>query len=351
MEKNVRLAAASTEEQWKNVGKAPALKIWRIEQFKVMPWPETSKGQFFSGDSYIILHSYKKPDNDLALLHDIHFWLGLETTQDEAGTAAYKTVELDDFLGTLPVQYREVQGVESSRFLSHFPKLVIMEGGVETGFKHVSPKEYRPHLFHVSGTKAGVSVREVPLTKASMNSGDVFILDLGLHIYQFNGKTSSGQEKVKAAAHCRSVDSERKGLAAIHVFDEGDKDIPAEFWDVLGGPGPIAVTAPAPVQVPIPSKKLYRLSDAAGKMTFTLVSEVKVTGTMFDGNDVFVFDAGSEIFTWVGKKASPEEKKKALQYTMEYIKAHNRPAAINISRVIEGGESDAFKSFLDKNVK
>jgi gelsolin len=50
----------------------------------------------YDGDSYIILNTYKKdPDSDV-LSYDLHFWLGEETTQDEAGTAAYKTVELDD---------------------------------------------------------------------------------------------------------------------------------------------------------------------------------------------------------------------------------------------------------------
>lgn len=85
-----------------------------------------------------MLNTWKKPDAP-TLYHDIHFWLGLETTQDEAGTAAYKTVELDDFLGTLPVQHREVMGSESPLFLSYFPHFKVEHGGVESGFNHVKP--------------------------------------------------------------------------------------------------------------------------------------------------------------------------------------------------------------------
>ena len=63
-------------------------------------------------------------ENPDALAWDIHFWIGDESTQDEYGTAAYKTVELDDFLKRRAVQYREVQEHESSRFLRLFRHLL-----------------------------------------------------------------------------------------------------------------------------------------------------------------------------------------------------------------------------------
>ena len=40
--------------------------------------------------------------------------------QDEYGTAAYKTVELDDYLHDGATQHREVEGAESQDFLNCF---------------------------------------------------------------------------------------------------------------------------------------------------------------------------------------------------------------------------------------
>ena len=55
-----------------------------------------------------------------ALLFLIHL-------QDEEGVAAFKTVELDDYLGGAPVQHRETQGSESTRFMNYFKS----KGGIK----------------------------------------------------------------------------------------------------------------------------------------------------------------------------------------------------------------------------
>jgi gelsolin len=73
------------------------------------------------------LRTYHPPNEKEKLAWDVHFWLGKETSQDEAGTAAYKTVELDDHLRGAPVQHREVQGYESPLFRSYFDKFTVLE--------------------------------------------------------------------------------------------------------------------------------------------------------------------------------------------------------------------------------
>lgn len=45
---------------------------------------------------------------------------GDSCSQDERGSAAIFTIQMDDHLGGKPIQYREVQGHESKTFLGYF---------------------------------------------------------------------------------------------------------------------------------------------------------------------------------------------------------------------------------------
>jgi gelsolin len=351
LEKKVRQAAAQTETAWACAGKKLGLEIWRIEKFQVKAWPTEQYGQFYSGDSYIVLHTYKKKPDAPAWSWDVHFWLGKFTSQDEAGTAAYKTVELDDLLGGAPVQHREVQGHESDLFMSYFKNQVrVMDGGVDSGFKHVEPEKYESRLLHLKGKKK-VHVTQVDMTHKSLNSGDVFVLDAGLHIYQWNGRKAGPQEKMKGATLSRALDDERRGLPQVHVIEEGDKTSDAQaFWKALGGEGPVKSAEEggadeAAEEAASKVRKLFRLSDASGKMTFTEVSSGNnIKRNQLDANDVFIFDTGAEVFAWIGRKSSSDEKKKALSFAQDYLQKYNRPIWLPICRVLEGAENETFEN-------
>lgn len=151
-------------------------------------WQPELAGQFFSGDSYIVLNVREENER---LLYDVHFWIGRNSTQDEYATAAYKTVELDTALDGKAVQHREVQGYESRLFLSYFPQFVVLSGGHESGFKHVKPEAYRSRLLQFSLDESLVRVQEVAANRQSLHSDGVFILDRGLQITQWNGQSAS----------------------------------------------------------------------------------------------------------------------------------------------------------------
>jgi gelsolin len=349
LDKKIRVAAAQTEKAWTNAGKEVGLQIWRIEKFTVQSVPKDTYGTFYSGDSYIVLNTYKKKDSP-KLLWDVHFWLGKFTTQDEAGTAAYKTVELDDLLGGDPVQHREVQGHESDLFLSYFNnEIKLLEGGVDTGFKHVEPEKYRPRLLHLKGRKK-VRVTEVELSHKSLNSGDVFILDAGLKIFQWNGSKSGPQEKMKGAQLCRALAGERKGLPKIEVLEESGKDL-AAFWSLLGGQGPVKSAEEGGDDSEFEKaseKRLFHLSDASGTMVFKEVGKgASVKKSLLNSDDVFILDTGAEVFAWIGKGASVGEKKKAMQFAQDYLVKYNRPFFLPIARILEGGENEVFRTSFD----
>lgn len=311
---------------------------------------------FYDGDSYIVLHTYMKGDK---IANNVHFWLGQHTTQDEAGTAAYKTVELDTVLGGLPIQFREVQGSESDEFLKLFkPAFITAQGGIDSAFHHQKPTEYKPRLMQVKGKRKNVAVMQVKLSRDSLNDGDVFILgesnkfssasllivwlDNGLSIFQWNGTKAGVFEKRKANEVCSYIRDSRSSKPKVTVLDGTEKN--DAFWNVIGGYGPVksADEGGSDDAVSGTEKKLLRLSSADGSLKLTEVAKGTLRKSMLTSDAVFLVDlAGTSLFVYVGKNAT-HDGTKCFQVANQYIQDAGLPFTIPVSRVVEGHSTAAF---------
>ncbi|KAH9256009.1 hypothetical protein BASA81_005785 [Batrachochytrium salamandrivorans] len=356
--KDARKGAAQSEKEFVGAGQKPGLEIWRVENkrtksdtpdFGVKRWPKEEYGNFFTGDSYLVLNTYKvKVDGKETdkLAWDVHFWLGRESSQDEIGVAAYKAVELDDLLDDGPVQHREIQGSESSLFQSYFKGVTYMEGGIASGFRQVKPVEYKPRLFQVRQTAKSIRAFEVPVNISSVNAGDTFILDAGLKIYLYVGPESSAFERSKGGNLAINMVGGRLGKSKF--VPEPDQD----FWKILGGNesqvSPPIAERPAKEEDALDNTKLklFQLSDASGKLTFKQKAEGKLSESMLDTNDVFILDAKLQLFVWVGKGASQGEKANAMKFATEYMKANARPETLPVTRITEGQINHVFGALL-----
>jgi len=356
----VRKAASETETAWLNAGKQEGTQVWRIEKFQVKDWPRNQYGSFYEGDSYIVLHTFKEGPQSTALSHQIHFWLGQSTTQDEAGTAAYKTVELDDFLGGKAHQHREVMGYESETFLGLFGHIKILAGGIETGFHHVAPEKYEPRLLHLRQTlkKKHIRIVEVALTKEELNEGDVFIVDCGMKIYQFNGKHCPLLAKRKGGEICHSLKDERHSKPTVIVVEQDEKSADAsELWALFGGASAIKSVEAGRSwekehnQFASAPKRLLQLSNETGTMEMKIVAEGghNIKKNMLNPKHIMMFDSGSEVFVWVGSHSNAAERKSALGYAQNYLTQHKRPAHLPIHKIYEGGKNETFNSELEVN--
>jgi len=340
-EKKVKKDAAETEPAWQGSGQEVGLEVWRINKFKVERVPKDEHGTFFSGDSYILLNTYIEEDNPDKLLYDVHFWIGKYSTQDEYGTAAYKTVELDTFHDDKPVQHREVMGHESRLFKGYFDDMRLMKGGYDTGFKRVLPENLPKRLFQIvrdDATRKTIC-KEIPMKQGNLNDCDVFIIDNGLEgLYQYNGKDSNMNEKYKAAAEVQKIESERSGKVSGTVIDghsigEGH---PALKYFKQGK----SKEKTAPVKGP---PMMFKVSDEDGSLDAEEILNGSLNKELLNSKDVFIIDDGEEVFVWVGGEASVDERKNSMAYAHAHLKKTEDPFK-PIHVVAEGKESKSFNA-------
>ncbi|XP_019942077.2 advillin [Paralichthys olivaceus] len=343
------------EFTFRAVTHSPGIIIWRIEKLELVQVPEKSTGSFYDGDCYVLLSTQKVSSS---LCYDIHYWIGSQSSQDEQGAAAVYTIQLDEFLGCTPVQHREVQNHESDAFRGYFKHgIIYKKGGVASGMRHTETNSYDvKRLLHVKGKKR-VIAREVEMSWKSFNLGDVFLLDIGKTIVQWNGPRCNKQEKLKGMLLAKDIrDRERGGRAEIRVI-EGDAESNSpqnmEILNTVLGERTSRLTEGPSDEVADQEQKarltLYHVSDADGQMKVTEVATRPLVQDLLSHDDCYLLDqGGTKIFVWKGKKANKAERQTAMARALEFIKVKNYPNTTNVETVNDGAESALFKQLFQR---
>uniref|UniRef100_A0A4W6FBK0 Advillin n=1 Tax=Lates calcarifer TaxID=8187 RepID=A0A4W6FBK0_LATCA len=327
----------------------PGIIIWRIEKMELVQIPEKSFGNFYEGDCYVLLSTQKMSSS---LSYDIHYWIGSQSSQDEQGAAAVYTIQLDEFLGSTPVQHREVQNHESDTFRGYFKQgIIYKKGGIATGMRHTETNTYDvKRLLHVKGKKRVIAT-EVEMSWSSFNLGDVFLLDIGKTIVQWNGPKSNRKEKLKGMMLAKDIrDRERGGRAEVRVVEGDAESNSPQSMEILNetlGERTSKLADGPPDETADQEQKsnliLYHVSDADGEMKVTEVATRPLVQDLLTHDDCYLLDqGGTKIFVWKGKKSNKTEKQ------AEFIKSKNYPITTNVETVNDGAESALFKQLFQK---
>lgn len=294
-------------EFFESVGKEP-LEVYRIEKLEPKLIPKESYGDFYQGDSYVVLNKTKNGD------FDIHYWHGNEASMDEEASAAALSVQLSDNFEVNSRHHLELQGEESELFLSYFKDtgVTYLEGGIESGLVHNKKREHEPRLMQIKG-KRYPRVWSHPCTSDYLNEGDVFILDNKAKLYLWPGEDSNVSERMRGIAIITHVkDFDYSSNAKIY-YPRDDEDVASEFWEALGG-------KPAEIKKATTDDfdheevkgmfdhKFFKVSNSTGTMELDEITTRPLKKADLLTDDVFILELEKVIYVWCGKHANHEEK-------------------------------------------
>jgi len=238
------------------------------------------------------------------------------------------------------IQHREVEGFESKLFLSYFPHgLFILEGGIDSGFFHVIPQGYQHRLLKIKGLYRHVHCRQVGLERGNLNNADVFILDQGEIVFQFQGASAGPFERIKATEVVNKIKDGRDGHVreTVVIDNNSPEDADDRFWTAVGGNGPIAEQDNEhEIEKRKTELKLLKLVDENGNLVFEPVSSGNaIHSGHFDSDEVYLLDKGCIFYVWIGKNSPKEEKRHAMGYAQEYINRHHESLPLPITVLTE----------------
>ncbi|KAJ8706798.1 hypothetical protein PYW07_012876 [Mythimna separata] len=332
-------------------GGNPGIEIWTIEQFEPVAIDKKKYGNFYNGDSYIVLKTTGQSNSSLN--HDAHFWIGSKTTQDKKGSAAIWTVTLDDMLGGKAVHHREVQGHESSKFLGYFkPAIRYLEGGNESGFTEVETNAGADkRLLMLSGCD-NMRIEEVEADASSLTKEHCFILEVDHDIFVLmpEGAKATQRRKIISVAN-QLRDDNHNGRATIEIIDEFSSDEDYDlFFEALGSGSRDEIASDdsgtSSYREDMTAVYLYRV--LVGDELDLIALNKPYKQKQLSSDEVYILDTpDSGVYVWMGSGVDGDVRKAYHDISDKYFEAKSYPSWVNVTKVTEGAESSTFKQYFN----
>ncbi|XP_058948770.2 gelsolin, cytoplasmic [Pocillopora verrucosa] len=292
------------------------VEIWRVEDHDLVSWEPNLHGVFFSGDSYVIKYSFTENWRRQII---IYFWQGARSSLDERAASAMLADQMDKNLGGIATQIRVVQNKEPEHFLRMFRgRFIILEGGKGAGYRAGSEEDtydsQGKRMFHVRGSSdMNAKAMQVPRRAASLNSGDMFVLETPYIAYLWRGKGACAAERRNAR---QLIDYLMVGRD-VEPIREGKE--PKAFWEAIGGYEEYATGKRMEEEKPSYPPRLFQCSNASGAFRVEEIFEFCQEDLVED--DVMFLDTYDEVFVWIGEGANEVEKAEAVTVAMDYVRS------------------------------
>ncbi|VDK41020.1 unnamed protein product [Taenia asiatica] len=323
--KENRKSSAMDDPEWKSILEinSEVLKVWRLpDKGPAILLPKEQVGFFMSDEKYVVL---KTSNHNRKLVYDLHFWNGLAAAQKMASDPPEKVAQVMALLDDNVVLHREISEFESPRFKSYFKEFGVLSGNVGSLFDPENPQKYQKRLlrFALTRNKKRIEVTEVPISRHSLNSNDVFIFDEGIRMTQWNGVRCDNEERLAARKYIEKSLKLRKTKCTSEFVDEEDLLDNNELYAKLGN----AAVPPHPMRLLKNKfkKSMYRLSDDSKKLTLSHVYTDKVYRNGINPDDVTFVDTLHELFIYIGPGANDNERNSVWAQADKFLKELNMP--------------------------
>ncbi|XP_015610085.1 uncharacterized protein LOC107274958 isoform X2 [Cephus cinctus] len=301
--------------------------VWHVDEFSYTLLSDSSVGQFFSSDSYIVRWMFTititgrelsgQPSKHSVIGRDrcVYFiWQGKNASLNEQGTAALLTVELDREEGR---QVRVVQGFEPAVFLNLFSGRMV----VNNGKRMEKRTDSKWRMYICRGTlESETSLVEVPCSARQLRSrGSILLLGAtDEELYVWHGSNTLPhirQNALNAANLLKKNRPEEVGLTAdsnINICEINEGEEPKEFFTALGGMKKKLYVSLTNAEVKDHTPRLFHFSSLHGVFTPTelLCAHRAELATPFpflqeelyqvNQPALFLLDNRDELWVWQG---------------------------------------------------